>query len=73
MVAETREARKKFFLHYVTPSTEERSRGTLGYVYIASLVPRPFFSLKKKSAEKSGGRVWANGLLLGVARAGMQP
>ena len=40
---------------------------------LPSLVPRPFLSLKKKNAEKSGGRVWANGLLLGVARAGMQP
>ena len=36
---------------------------------LVSLVPRPFLSLKKKNAKKSGGRVWANGLLLDPRRS----
>ena len=39
---------------------------TVASISYSSLVPRPFLSVKKK-AKKSGGRVWANGLLLGVA------
>ena len=47
--------------------------GAASACHIVVWFPDPSSPFKKKNAKKLGGRVWANGLLLGVARAGMQP